>query len=216
LCTDSSSQELGFYGGVNHNRYHDLDKYIISEYKSGNGFIAGLTLDRIRAIDNIRKDTFLVKFDLHYISYEGDVYLLSGGQSGSNTLSMHSRKNVLGLSFYPVNFRIYKGLTFSAGTVFLFLIKQELNGYRSNWSWSSNPPYINGSYDTLRRNEPVYNKLFNFGISLNLLYKINISERFLLIPSYGFYQGLTNEFKSAKTYVFSQRHTFQLGAARKF
>jgi hypothetical protein len=181
LCTDSSSQELGFYGGVNYNRYHDLDKDIISEYKSGNGFLAGITMDRIRAIDNIRKDTFLIKFDLHFISYEGDIYLLSGGQGGSNTLSMHSRKKVLGLGFYPVNFRIYKGLSISAGTVFSFLLKQELKGYRSRWSWSGNPPYVSGSYDTLRKNEPVYNKLFNFGVSLNLLYKINISERLLLI-----------------------------------
>ncbi len=207
FVTTVNSQSIELGGGLNRNKFYSWkhnEGHFNAEYKSGNGFSFFLSLE-----DTVLKDIF-VKFVLVLDDYNGTLSTTNGGLGGSSTTYADVNKTIIGLGFYPFNYKFLKSGFLNFGVSYSLLLNQQMDGYNSWWYLGTSSSGI----DTLDNNSDKYKNNSTFSAVARIAYKIAVTKSWYLVPQYLITFGFGNEFKNLEADTRSFRQTFALGISR--
>ena len=207
FVTTVNSQSIELGGGLNRNKFCSWKQeggHASTEYHPGNGISFFLSLE-----DTVLKDVF-VKFVLVLDDYNGTLSTTNGGQAGSSTTSADANKTILGLGFYPFNYKFLKSGFLNFGVSYSLLLQQKMDGYHSWW-------YLGTSSlgkDTLDNNSDKFKNKSTFSAVGRIAYKIAVTRSWYIVPQYLITFGFGKEFKNLEADTKSFRQTFALGINR--
>jgi hypothetical protein len=202
-----TSQNLEFFGGMNRNRYYDLEKedpHRRSEYFPDYGYSLGI------CVSGIETNILPVKFSLVFDHFNGGFNIRTGGLGSSSSTEAEVKKSTLGLAFYPVNLTFWKHLQFSLGGLLSFRIAEKTSGEKHSWTMGSAPVTI--SLDDYPEN---IHRSIVFGLSGSLSYDIAIHEKWFVSPQLKMYLGLSKEFWHIEMGIHSFRPEFDIAVIRR-
>lgn len=204
----AAAQSISLIGGVNHNRFFDLEYdggHSSSSYDSGQGISMQL------AMDDIALEWLPLRFTLGYDSYAGDLVVRSGGQGGSYTTEATVNKSILSLGVYPLNLKFWNSLRLNVGFEFGWLLNEYFEGEQYGWVMNSDRYRY-----TIQDKYAQFSASKNYGIKSRIAYDIPLSESWFLSPQYAFYYGLSAEFEQFPTGTRSMRHSILIGISKHF
>lgn len=205
-----SAQNIEIAGVLNRNNYYDFTKdelHYTTRYNVKNGFAFSLSAE-----DTLLK-TFYAKFVLTLDHYNGSIYTTDGGLASSSTTDADVEKTVLGLDFYPLNFKICKVVWLNFGASFNYLLNAEMNGHHS-W-WQASPGGIISGHVLLDASADHYVKKFTPCLSVRIAPEIKIGETWSLLPQYLIRLGLSSEFRNVEANIKSLRHYLGIGIMKR-
>jgi hypothetical protein len=195
-----SGQSLEVLGGINLNQFHESEvDRIPSGFTSDVGFTGGLGYD-------FAIDSFRLRLTILYESYGGEVKAWYGGNGGGSFIETDVTKSVISLGFFPLNLKFKERLSFNVGFELSVLINEDFPGTYNRWTLGQ--PVITTDL------EEEYSKFSNnlqYGVRLRLAYDIPIASSITISPQYGFYYGLSNEFREYPKTAKSYRHYLMVG-----
>ena len=201
-----NAQTLELLGGISNNHFFDYGSesgHYQSSYTDGIGYAIGLGYD-------FPMDSFWVRLTLLYESYSGNVEASDGGLGGGTLTKADINKDVIALTFFPVNINIKKRIWINAGFEASVLTQERLKGTTQYWTLGQ-PTIIKDLNEVYSS----FSSSFQIGIRLRFAYTILLSPSVMLTPQYSFYYGLTNEFKEFPEITKSYRHYLLIGIGKK-
>ena len=198
IAVECSAQTLAVTPGVSYGRFYDTRKaegHFDKEYNPQFGYSFGIEMKDI-ALDTVIK----VGFAVTYQNYGGDFYTRDGGQGGSAYDEGEITKDILGLEFYPINFRLIKKLRLSLGVSLNALLNYKMSG---NHNGTTELNDIDGLV------KPYY-----WGLNSCVGYEFEIGK-IIIEPRYNFYVGLSKEFDKLQAETKSMRQSIQLSIGYK-
>lgn len=197
------AQDLEISAGYNNNTFYDLIKEIphyTSDYSNGNGWAIKVSVEKFKLLDSIVP----IRLEINYTNYKGHADIMSSGLGGGSTEHTDIDKSVLGLSFYPLLFRIRKNIRIDLGAEMDFLLSDKSQGFYESWSM--------GSLDTTGKISDFDNRTPIFGLSFQFGYEIKIKNNWFIYPRYHLYVGGSKDYRDAK----SLRNQFEIGLLKRF
>lgn len=203
------AQTLGLSGGINRNRYFDLNRedspHFSTSYSPGNGCSFVLSLS------DIRFDTLMpMRISLLYENYKGHFFTTYGGLAGYTNIDADVERTTLGIAIFPVNLTLFQHLEFSLGVSASRKIKDYTRGQKDSWIAGV------GTYDSFSDDKFEFNNLFTWGVNTRVAYRIDLTNEWLLVPEYNFYAGLSDDLKNCNANIRSMRHSLMVGLCRTF
>jgi hypothetical protein len=120
-------------------------------------------------------------------------------------------KSILGLAFYPLNFRLAGSINFNLGIEGGMLMKGDANGYKTY--------HCTGGMGSSRRdfkNDSLgINKGDFLGLSARIGTEFKLSDKYNLSLRYRFSWGFTDEFRRLESQLRIFRNSIELGIVRK-
>lgn len=186
----TQAQQLEFASANGKNSFYNFrreDPHNNSEYTSpGYVFSLGIAIDEIK-IDSIPCPW---RFEILYTHYNATFKSTTGGLGGASTVEATASKDLIGIGFYPLNFKIKELVKLNFGIQFDYLVHSRISGNESSWQM--------GQYSTNNEIDPKsndYDKTIGFGFSSRIAFQIPINARFKILPYYQFFMGFSNEFR---------------------
>ena len=195
------AQNLEISAGYIRNTFYELKKenpHYKSDYSGGNGSTIKLSIERFKIVDSIVP----VRFDIAYSHYTGHAEIMESGLGAGSTKHTDIDKSVLGISIYPLLFRIRKSFRIELGFEMDILLNDQSTGYYQSWQMGSQNK--TGEISNFDNSTTTYGILFQTG------YEFNFENDWLIYPRYHLYAG-GKDFEYAK----SLRNQFEIGFIRK-
>lgn len=212
IAVECSAQTLAVSPGVSYGRFYDIRRaegHFDKEYNPQFGYSFGIEMKDI-ALDTVIK----VGFAVTYQNYGGDFYTRNGGQGGSAYDEGEITKDILGLEFYPINFRLIKKLRLSLGVSLNALLNYKMSGNRNSWIMGTSPSAPPNSGTTELNDIDGLVKPYYWGLNSCVGYEFEIGK-IIIEPRYNFYVGLSEEFDRLQAGTKSMRQSIQLSIGYK-
>ena len=194
------------YGGINRNHF-TINRYIAPtpvnrnphSLEARNGFAIGLAVADIKVVNHWKP-----RLALQFEQYTGGFDLNSGGQGQQYYAHGEITLSVLRMSFYPLNFNLWKVLRTSVGMQLGMRLHERAKGHRGGGGavevfWEDLSEATRGDWG------------WYGGVVTQIALEIKCHENWWIVPQYTAYFGLGNEL-SAYRYERSIRAFRQLGA----
>jgi len=204
-ATTLFSQNLELIGGINKNRFFDLEKETgyTSDYFIDYGYMLKV------GIDEIKTEYFPIGFTLGFEKYGGEFNALEASSGGGYRTIAMIDKSVFSVGFYPMCFRIIKRIDLNIGAEYSLLMSESYSGTYSSWKMGQITDYdLKLRYNNFSRNSYL-------GLLGRIAYDINLSDKLVLSPQYSCYFGLSGEFIEFPMDTRSLRHQLCIGIQRK-
>jgi hypothetical protein len=188
--------------GYIYNTFYDLEEenpHYRSEYSGGNGAAVKLSIEKFKLADSIVP----VRLEISYTNYKGHAEIMNSALGGGSTEYADINKSVLGLSIYPLLFRIKKSIRIDLGLEMDILLLDKSKGYYQSWSMSI--PQQTGEISDFD------NASTNFGVIFQTGYEFMVKNNWFLYPRYHLYIGITKDYSDAK----SVRNQFEVGLSKR-
>lgn len=184
------AQQFEFASALMKNSFFNFrkeDPHNYSEYTS-----PGVAFSFEIAIDEINIDSIPCpwRVEILYTHYDATFKSTTGGLGGASSVDAAASKDLIGIGFYPLNFKIKERIKWSFGFQLDYLIHSAISGRESSW--------LMGQYDTNIEIDPKsndYDVTIGFGFSSRIAFQIPINTKFKILPYYQFFMGFSNEFK---------------------
>lgn len=207
-------QRIEVAGGMNRNIFYDLrkeDPHFTSTYNPGWGYV-------IKAgIQDVKVDWLTLKITLEYDNYIGQFKASHGGLGGRWYTSANTKKSVISLGLFPLNFEIRERIELNFGMEMSRLIREDFKGKKGGWiliigeQFDKDPIW---SY-ALEAECDEFNSKYYFGFKASIAYKIDLGQSLYLKPEYSWFIGTSEEFLEFPTITKSMRHYLCIGIGKK-
>jgi hypothetical protein len=196
------AQNVEISVGYIFNTFYDLEEenpHYRSDYSGGNGGAIKLSIEKFKLADSIVP----IRLEISYTNYKGHAEIMRSSLGGGSTEYADINKSVLGLTIYPLLFRIKKSFRIDLGLEMDILLLDKSKGYYQ--SWSMNVPHKTGEISDLDNESTTYGVIFQTG------YEFAIKNNWFIYPRYHLYIGLSKDYCDAK----SLRNQFEVGLIKR-
>jgi hypothetical protein len=143
-----------------------------------------------------------VRFEIAYSHYTGHAEIMESSLGAGSTKHTDIDKSVLGISIYPLLFRIRKRFRIELGFEMDILLNDQSTGYYYSWQMGSQNK--TGEISNFDNSTTTYGILFQTG------YEFKLKNDWFIYPRYHLYAG-SNDYEYAKSF----RNQFEIGFIRK-
>lgn len=191
------SQNFDFSGGALLNHYFDNKDQggnFASKYEKGLGF----KVDAGYETKKMGVSSIMLRVGLEH--FGGGVFQEDSDQGGFSSYTFEGNKTVANLSIYPINFLLKDKIDLSLGFKFDFLLHESFEGdYKAGLSMQPA-----GEDRVLEK----VSSSTSGAIAFNFGYRIQLSNNWILVPTYNMNYGVLIEFNESHSSVKSLRNFF--------